>query len=204
MNIVAENLGKRFNLNWIFRNFNFTLSAGNSYAVVGPNGSGKSTFLQVIAGNVPLSEGKLLYSDNGRSIHPDNFYEHISLASPYLELIEEFTLMEHLQFHFRFKKMKGVESATEIIDKLGLSKATHREIRFFSSGMKQRVKLALSFFSDTPVLMLDEPTANLDKAGIAWYQDEIVRHLKDRLVIICSNQEYEYVFCNELIPIGQK
>lgn len=202
MQITATQLGKRFQREWIFRKFDYTFSAGQTYALTGPNGSGKSTMLQTLAGVVPATEGKITYGyASQKSIPDDDIYQHISIAAPYLELIEEFTLKELLDFHWQFKSLRAPILKEQLLDRIQLSKAQHKAIRHFSSGMKQRLKLALALFADTPVLLLDEPTTNMDTQGIDWYRAEIAQHLSDRLVIICSNQRYEYDFCEKILLV---
>lgn len=206
MTILLSDAGKRFNREWIFRHFNYTFTSGNSYAVVGPNGSGKSTLLQVISGAVGLNEGKLIvHRDTSNVItiteSAENIYQHISIAAPYLEVIEEMTVIEFLQFHQTFKTLLPALSIEEIVGVVGLQAAAHKQIRYYSSGMKQRVKLAQAIFSDVPVVLLDEPCTNLDTTGIALYQQLIEKYCKDRLVIVSSNDEAEYGFCKEKINL---
>ncbi len=203
MELKAENLGKRFNKFWIFRNFSFTFQSNFSYAITGPNGSGKSTLLHVLAGIIPCSEGALLYSSDNKPIAAEEIYNYLSIAAPYQELIEEFTLNELLDFHFKFKKLKEGINRNDLVDLLRLGDSRHKEIRHFSSGMKMRLKLGLAFYSDSPILLLDEPTSNLDSKGIDWYLQEIQDNLANRLVLICSNQPHEYAFCNKVISMEQ-
>lgn len=197
MQITLTNTGKRYNREWIFRHLDFIFEQGRNYAITGPNGSGKSTLLQVIAGAVLHNEGDVDYA-GVTDIHQ---YEFISIAAPYLELIEEMTAKEMLGFHARFKPL--ALPVTEILQEVGLEKAMNKQLRNFSSGMKQRLKLAQAFFSVTPVLLLDEPTTNLDTDGIALYHRLINNHAKDKLLIISSNDEQEYGFCEEVIEIGK-
>jgi ABC-type multidrug transport system ATPase subunit len=199
--IHAEKLGKRFNREWVFRNLNLSFHSGKSYAVTGPNGSGKSTLLQILSGIIPLSEGNLSYQENSNIISGDDFYKYISIAAPYQELIEEFTLMEMINFHLKFRTFKSRMNAEEFVKKVFMASSQNKEIRNFSSGMKQRLKLGMALFTDSPVLLLDEPTSNLDSHGINWYLSEINNQLQDRLVIICSNQKYEYDFCDEVVRL---
>ncbi|TZF85745.1 ABC transporter ATP-binding protein (plasmid) [Pedobacter sp. BS3] len=202
MQITLNDIGRRFNRDWIFRNINYTFISGSSYAILGPNGSGKSTLLQIIAGSLSASAGTINYHDTDREIEGSHIFNYLSVAAPYLELIEEFTLAEQIDFHFRFKKFyPGVTVAT-LIALLGLEKAKHKYIKHFSSGMKQRVRLALAFCSDTPLLLLDEPTSNLDSQGEAWYLQLIQHYTANRLVIIGSNQQNEYAFCDHRLQIG--
>lgn len=192
MKIVTENLGKRFNREWIFRKLNFTFQSGNTYAIVGPNGSGKSTLMQVLWGQVFPSAGSLAYSIDSEEKLIEDCYKLVSIATPYMELIEEFTLEEMIHFHFKFKKPLNNHSIDEIINLMALDHARKKPISNFSSGMKQRLKLGLAFFSDTPALFLDEPTSNLDKKSIEWYQVNLNSARASRLVLIASNVDYEY------------
>ncbi len=201
MRITLEEIGRRFNREWIFRSINYTFESGKSYAILGPNGSGKSTLLQVISGSLTSSEGKLSYFSNNKQLDIENAFQHLSLAAPYLELIEEFSLAEHIDFHFQFKKYRHGYNKQNLISLLGLQHSEHKALKNFSSGMKQRVKLALAFCSDTDVLLLDEPTSNLDQQGIDWYLSLISEFSADRLVIVCSNQEHEYTFCEQRIRV---
>ena len=202
MNIILENIGRRFNRDWIFKGIDYTFEANNTYAILGPNGSGKSTLLQVLNGSLSPSAGKINYSDEGSQVDVEEIYRHLSLAAPYLELIEEFTLSEVIDFHFKFKQYKEGIGKSELLDILALQTNKHKLLKYFSSGMKQRVKLVLAFCSGTPMLMLDEPTANLDTQGIEWYLSLIQRFSTNRLTIICSNQEHEYSFCDRNLNIG--
>jgi ABC-type multidrug transport system ATPase subunit len=199
--IHLKNTSKRYTHEWIFRNLNYQFIAGNAYAVIGPNGSGKSTLLQVASGFIPVNKGTVFFKANNQVIEEDLIPEQIAIAAPYVELIEEFTLLEFLQFHFQFKKiMKGYD-IKKIINELGLHQAKDKYLKNFSSGMKQRVKLATCFYSDVPVVMLDEPTTNLDSLGVEWYQYSVLKLSKNKLVIICSNDAKEYEFCNQELNI---
>jgi ABC-type multidrug transport system ATPase subunit len=194
MRVVLENIGRRFNQEWIFKSLSYTLEPEQSYAILGSNGSGKSTLIQLIAGNLSSSEGKINYEIGGKEAEADDVYQYLSLAAPYLELIEEFTLEEQLNFHFQFKKT--------LLETLSLRGAQHKAIKYFSSGMKQRVKLALAVFSDTSLLLLDEPTANLDEQGIAWYRSLISQYGVNRTLVVCSNQQHEYDYCTHHIQLA--
>lgn len=208
MKIVAEQVGKKYRKEWIFRRVDLTLTAGTSYTFVGPNGSGKSTLLQLLAGNLPATEGRLTFSLNNAVIEPDNWFRQVSIAAPYLELVEELTLDELLTFHQIFKPFKAGLTSETVAERLLLTHARHKEIKYFSSGMKQRVKLGLAFFSESPVVILDEPTSNLDRQGMNWYHEQ-VRQLFDPstrpnpLLLIGSNQPDEYDFCPNVLDVMQ-
>jgi ABC-type multidrug transport system ATPase subunit len=200
MKISLENAGKRYNREWIFRGATIDFISGNAYAITGPNGSGKSTLLQAIAGILQLSEGRITYSDTS-IIADEKIFSEVSFCAPYMEVMEEMTLLEFLSFHGQFKSYLPGLDIHSIVDAIGLRAAAHKQIRFYSSGMKQRVKLAQAIFSNTKLLLLDEPTSNLDKEGIELYYHLVDQYSKDRVVIICSNDAEEYRFCNEIIAI---
>lgn len=201
MRISCNDAGKRFNRDWIFRHVDYEFAPGEWYAVTGPNGSGKSTLLQVLAGAVANSEGTIHHHLSESLLPNDQVFRSISLAAPYLSVIEEMTLTEFLRFHQTFKPFIPGLHAGQIITRIGLEKAAHKQIRYFSSGMKQRVKLAQAIFSDTPCLLLDEPCSNLDRTGIELYEQLIHEYCPNRLLIICSNDEQEYAFCRTKISM---
>ena len=198
--IKTQNLGKKFNREWIFRNLNLHLSQGERLAVVGPNGSGKSTLLQVLSGAMPQSEGMIEYKSENQAIEIDDWYKKMIIAAPYLELIEEFSTLEFLDFHQKFKSFKNSRNSQEIIDSIELP--SHKPIKYFSSGMKQRLKLAIAFCSDVPLVLLDEPTSNLDSRWSGWYQQEVSQLSGNQLVVICSNIEKEYEICEKVVRVG--
>lgn len=202
MNIILENISRRFNREWIFQGVNYTFETGRSYAILGPNGSGKSTLLQIISGSLTPSEGRISYSLENKFLDIESVYRQLSMAAPYLDLIDEFTLREHIDFHFSFKRFGYSFDTSGVIDLLGLKTSGDKLIKHFSSGMKQRTKLALAFCSDTPILLLDEPASNLDKNGVSWYLNLVQQYTQNRLVIICSNQEQEYGFCDHKIHVS--
>lgn len=202
MVIQLSNLSKRFHQQWIFRNLNLELNNKNSYAVIGPNGSGKTTLLQIIAAIQPPSKGTIQYRSDEGPIDADDFYRFLSFVAPYLEMIEEFTLQEFLNFHFSFKPLSSPWTIDQIIEDSGLADSRNKRLKSFSSGMRQRVKLALSFYSDSQVIFLDEPTANLDKHGIEWYLQRMDGIKANRLILIGSNQPYEYQFCQKTIDLN--
>ena len=191
MKLEAVNLGKRFNTEWIFRKLEFSFEPGNVYAVVGPNGSGKSTLLKILWGQLPPTTGEVRLNINGALVPASDCYQYTAIATPYMDLIEEFTLFEMIAFHFKFKKVIKNLKTDEIIARLELEGAANKHIGSFSSGMKQRLKLGLAFFSDTPLLFLDEPSTNLDESANRWYH-ALLSQAGSRATIIASNQADEY------------
>ena len=202
MKVSLTDAGKRFNRDWIFRHLTCSFETGTSYAIIGPNGSGKSTLLQVLSGSMQLSEGKGQWTLGKGQLPNEEVYRHVSICAPYLEVVEEMNLHEFLKFHHHFKPFISSLTIDSIISIMGLHEATHKQIRYYSSGMKQRVKLAQAFFSDTALLLLDEPCTNLDAPGIELYNRLIESFCTNRLVIVSSNDKTEYSFCREKINIA--
>jgi len=201
MEIILENVSKKYNRDWIFKDVNFHFEHNKSYAITGNNGSGKSTLLQLILGYQTLSLGRISYKKNTQEISEEEVYTNVSFAAPYLELIDEFTLMESVQFHFKLKEPRPNTDYKEIINSAGLSGNENKQVKFFSSGMKQRLKIALAINTESSLLLLDEPCSNFDKNGIEWYRKLILAEDLKRTIIIASNQDYEYDFCSQSIDI---
>ena len=202
MKIDCQDLAKRYKYEWILKNFSYTFSASNQYAIAGRNGSGKSTLLRLLAGYLTPSTGKIsFFSPKEEKITPNAIHQYLSIAAPYIELIEEFTLLEAIQFHLHFKSFINSLSIPEFLAVIQLESAQNKQIRHFSSGMKQRLKLGLAICSDSPLLLLDEPTTNLDQDGANWYKQLIEKHLDNRIVMIASNVNFDFDFCTERINV---
>lgn len=201
MRINLTKLGKRFNRDWIFRNLDFQFEDGKHYAITGPNGSGKSTLLQIISGSSIFNEGNVKYYENENILNPEKIFQKLSFSAPYLEMVEEMTLTEFFSFHHNMKGWLPNLTTDEIILLANLNNAAHKQIRYYSSGMKQRVKLAQAIFSNVPIVLLDEPLTNLDEEGVALYYDLIEKYCKNRLLIVSSNDKKEYSFCEQIIDI---
>lgn len=200
--IILNNISKQYNSDWIFSGISYEINPEKPTSVLGSNGSGKSTLLGVILSAITPTLGHVIYKSNNLVISEENAFRLMSISAPYIELIEEFTLEEMLNFHMKLKPFYNQLSANDITVICKLEKSKHKLIRNFSSGMKQRVKLAIAILSDTPVLLLDEPTSNLDQPGIDWYSEIITKYRKDRTIIVSSNSiKHEFSFCNQIINL---
>lgn len=199
--IQASDLSKRFNKEWIFKNLNYTFHSGKTYAITGPNGSGKSTLMQVLWGQLPQSSGVVRYTSESKNISVEDVYNQVSVATPYMDLIEEFTLEEQLHFHFRMRPIRTGFTTESILDKLYLTQAKDKSISNFSSGMKQRLKLGLAFYTESNIIFFDEPGTNLDEQAFNWYLDNLKQLPKERLIFIASNQRSEYPENAEIVNL---
>jgi len=201
MTVQTNQLTKRYNYQVIFKNINYTFEAGKYYAILGPNGSGKSTLLKVLSGFLTPSKGSVSYQHQNKCIEPSEVYRQINYSAPYIQLIEDFTLDELLQFHFTFRKLLPLLTLTDFKNILQLKKVKGKYLNEYSSGMKQRVKLALTLLTESRMVLLDEPLTNLDDAGANWYNYLIEQYIGNRLLIVASNRLEEYAFCGEQLNI---
>jgi len=202
MIISLEDLGKKFVNQWIFKGLDYTIQVGRPVAITGPNGSGKSTLLKIISGWMLPSQGVLSYYVDEKKVINDHFFKYIDYVAPYVEMIEELTLAESIKFHFSHKRISDDLDIDAFLERVYLENNKHKYLRNFSSGMKQRLKLGLGFFSQSPILLLDEPMTNLDSTGKSWYLDQISRLVTEKLIIIASNQSEEYSFVKDIISIS--
>jgi len=196
MEILAHNLSKKFRQEYVVRDFSYHFQSGNAYAITGPNGSGKSTLLQLIAQFTLPNSGTIEMI----GIDPDLVYSKITFAAPYVELIEEYTLTEHLQILLKNQYLPAsvtIESLEEFID---LRPDRVKTIKNYSSGMRQKIKLGFALLSQRPILLLDEPTTNFDEQAKQWFFTRL-NEQRHKLIIIASNEKQEINFCTEKISI---
>ncbi len=201
MKITLDNTGKKYNYHWIFRNLNQELTGPAHWGILGNNGSGKSTLLKILSGYLSPSEGTIRWN-SGKEISSSDIFRYTGIASPHLELIEEFSLLEILTFHNKFRSFIGNNTVDSVAELTGLANSADKPLRYYSSGMKQRVKLVLALMSNNPLVILDEPCSNLDAQSIAWYQQLVKDHAGDRLLIVGSNdKETECFSCRNFINL---
>lgn len=198
--IKLFNVGKQYNNDWIFSGLSCQFSPVEHTVILGANGSGKSTILQLLLSSITPTIGNISFIQDGLLINNQSAFRLISICAPYIELIEEFTMEEMINFHRRLKPLTRNISSREFTAICQLENSYKKLIHNFSSGMKQRIKLALAILSDTPVLLLDEPTTNLDQKGIEWYKELIEQYQANRTIVVSSNSiVHEYGFCSKRI-----
>jgi len=203
LEIQLQGVGKKFERDWIFRGIDLTIESAKKVAFIGSNGSGKSTLLQIISGFVGVTEGEITFKRNGKILEVDNWYLHLSCATPYLDLPEEYTLRENFNFFNQFKQFQNNISIDEFSSIANLQHAIDKPIRYFSSGMKQRLKLSFAILAQSEVLLLDEPTSNLDDDGIAWYKMMMENFITDKTTLVFSNNHADEIyFCEKKIYIA--
>jgi ABC-type multidrug transport system ATPase subunit len=203
MEVILHKATKRFGREVIFKDVDRTFRSGSRTVILGPNGSGKSTLLQLVAGATAPTEGKVEHRIGDRTVPEDEVYRSISIASPYLGLYEDLSLQQAIGMHARFKPFRSGLKAIDIARIAYLDHALQKPVLNFSSGMKQRLKLALAILSDAPLLLLDEPSSNLDEQAVKWYNALLEEHIGDRTLVVASNrQPSEYHLCTQQIEMG--
>lgn len=211
MKIVFQDCGKNYHRTWLFRHLNLELDLGSKVAplrlaILGGNGSGKSTLTLMVSGQTNPTEGSIDWIDiHGNSISSSHWYKHLALASPALELPEEFTLQEWFDFHQSVKGFAEGVTLDVLISLCGFSNQTKsKAILTFSSGMKQRVKLCMALMGSESLVILDEPLTNLDISGNQLYETLLNTYLGNRALIVASNREDEYKkYCDQILDVSQ-
>ena len=197
MNLRLNNIGKRYNYQWIFRELSLDIKSPSVLAIKGSNGSGKSTLMSILSGYQAPSEGIIEWSDDiSNAIDSDKIFQFISWCSPATELPEEFTLIEMIEFQSKFKPWLNGINTSKIIEITLLEAQSNQPISSFSTGMKQRLKVALALLADVKIVLLDEPTSNLDEWGIGWFKNLIQQYASNRIIIIASNMQHDFININ--------
>jgi heme exporter protein A len=199
LNSVSKYFGRRI----IFKNIDLTIDESGIYGISGPNGAGKSTLVKIIAGILSPSTGKIIHSENGREIKSENLHNFIGFVSPYLVLYDEFTAEENIHF---LSDIRGINVDKEKLDNLFvLFKLADRRkdlMKTFSSGMKQRMKFIFALIHSPQLILLDEPTSNLDDEGKETIYNLIKKKSETNIVVIASNEGNDLSLCKRVLNIN--
>ncbi len=187
MQVELSEIGKRFGRSWVFKNVNWNFESGTCCSITGPNGSGKTTMLKIISGFGLPDKGEIKYRLNNQEFLTSDLYKEVSVAAPYLHLIESYTIQEQIEFHEKLKPFDFNLSSKDVLQLLNMESSSQKFIHDCSTGMKQRIKLALSILNSGTLLLLDEPASNLDQEGVTWYHQLLEKYTANKTVIICTN-----------------
>lgn len=203
LKVNLDSVGKKYYQQWIFKDLSYDINPGNHVAVIGSNGSGKSTLLKLISGQALPSSGKISFSNSFGPIPYSQIYLHLSWAGPFLDPYPDLTLLEYTNLHFRFKQCL-LPDKSEIISILRFEKHIQKQLRNFSSGMLQRLMVGMALFSKSDLLLLDEPTSNMDTENAAYTLALIKKYLGDRTYVLASNLPREYESISSKILLKTK
>lgn len=203
MEIQFRQAGRKFPGQTVFQQVDLNIESGSRWSILGGNGSGKSTFLKTAFGALSLSEGQIQHYSKGQALDLQSAALRIAYAAPYLELIEELAVKEFLQRYAAFRPFRADARTDYILERTLLSEASQRKIRFLSSGMKQRLRLGIALLSEAELVILDEPTSNLDRDGVQWYQDFLQEEIGTRTLLIGTNYNNEEAFlCDRQLRVS--
>jgi heme exporter protein A len=204
ISITVQGVAKDFNRRPIFKDISFSLSSPGSIAITGKNGAGKSTLSKILAGLVSATRGSIAYSVDGKPTGIEEFKHLIGFVSPYLNLYDEFTAIENLNILSRIRTVSSSkdERIKELLLLVGLWNRRDDFVGTFSSGMKQRLKYAFALLHTPPVLILDEPTSNLDDEGMEVVKHMIQEQLKSNILVIATNNREEAHWCTQQLHVG--
>jgi heme exporter protein A len=200
--IDAFNLKKDFDRKNIFRGVNFNLNNKDSLAITGKNGSGKSTLIKILANVFSQSSGEIKLLINGKSVEKRDYFKYIGFVSPYLNLYDEFTGYENLNFITKIRRISESNIAV-VLKRVGLWERRNDPVKIYSSGMKQRLKIAFSILHNPPILLFDEPTSNLDAEGIKLVNDIANEQKQNSILVIATNDEHERSLCEKEINLNK-
>jgi ABC-type multidrug transport system ATPase subunit len=201
VSLKISNLRKEFDRRPVFKNLDFSLGNSDSIAITGRNGSGKSTLIKVLANVYTQTSGNIELTLDGKSIERQHYYRYLGFVSPYLNLYDEFTGYENLHFVTKVRGLKP-DGIDDVLKRVGLYDRRHDLVKIYSSGMKQRLKIAFSIIHNPLILMLDEPTSKLDSEGIKTVDGIAEEYKNGRILIIATNDEHEKNLCKGEINLN--
>ena len=202
--LIGKDIRKSFGRLLVFDSINFELIYGSSLAIAGKNGSGKSTLVKIIAGLLSPSSGEVIYQVDGREIDKLDWFKFVGFVAPYLQLYDEFTGYENLEILAKIRGLKSYEAKIKnVLERVNLYSRRDDLVRGYSSGMKQRLKYACALLHDPIVLILDEPTSNLDSEGVEMVWAIAEEQKKNGILIVATNEPEELKMCDEVINLDE-
>ncbi|MGA7159542.1 MAG: ABC transporter ATP-binding protein [Bacteroidota bacterium] len=203
ISVSVESLSKAFNRRIIFDNITFSLRERQSVAVTGKNGSGKSTLAKILCGLLSPSRGQIRCSIDGEAILTEGIYQHVGLVSPYITMYEEFSGIENLVVFAHIRGLRGniIEDSENLLKRFGIYARRNDEVRTYSSGMKQRLKYAAALLHRPEILVLDEPTANLDEEGVGVVRSTMRSQIENGILIIATNDKEDLDYAQSRIDL---
>ncbi|MCX7761752.1 MAG: ABC transporter ATP-binding protein [Candidatus Kryptonium sp.] len=202
--LIGKDIRKNFGRLLVFDSVNFELGIGSSLAIAGRNGSGKSTLVKIIAGLLSPSSGEVIYQIDGKKIDKLEWFKYVGFVAPYLQLYDEFTGYENIEILAKIRGLRNYkEKINEVLELVNLYSRRNDLVRGYSSGMKQRLKYACALLHEPMVLILDEPTSNLDSEGVEMVWALTEKQKKKGILIVATNEPEELQMCDDVVNLDE-
>ena len=200
MVFTLDRVGKQYETDWLFRDLSWTFGSDQVSGITGANGSGKSTLLKILSGFVTPTEGSVSFLDNSQNaIEPIS--DNLSFAAPYIQAPADFSLVELLKYHGTFRSYRTGVTIDDLLVLSDFHKQQNRLVRELSSGMRQRLNLTMAMYTDSSLLLLDEPTSNLDKKYKSWFYDQLSSTKDDRVVVVATNESDDLKVVDKVLDL---
>ena len=202
MKVELKEVSKRYTETWVLKKINFTFLESKVYGITGRNGSGKSTLMQIISSQLSPTLGRIAYiKPDGSEMDRSLVFDKITFSAPYISPIDNLTLDESVLFHSTYRSFKSDIDLKRFKEILNFPFRKDQYVKYFSSGMKQRLSLALSLLTQTNLILLDEPGSYLDEQGKSWFYNLLQQYKDDAIVVISSNDNDDLRSCEELLSL---
>jgi ABC-type multidrug transport system ATPase subunit len=202
MDLSIQKLSKTFNQRTVFHELSFSVPSGARFAITGSNGSGKSTLLKILSGGMLSTSGTVQYELNQVEMNPERIYKYVHVVAPYNTVVEELTLPELFTFHKDLQTLSMFDRYKDWIDRIEYKFDPEARIKTFSSGMKQRIKLGIAMLDNRPLILVDEPTTNLDIQGKEWFFRLAANLSTHQTLVIASNDSEEIACCQQRLDLN--
>lgn len=203
MELTAKRIVKRFGHFLVLKNISLKISSGSAIAITGPNGSGKTTLVKILCNLMAPTRGEVIYQKDGKKIERENIFQYIGLVGPYLQLYQELSAQENIDFFARMRNLKNYSARVkQLMELFNLSGREHDAVKTYSSGMQQRLKYVCALLHEPEVLFVDEPRSNLDQAGIEAVYSILQEQKKDKILVISTNDQEDLTLADQIIQVG--
>ncbi len=203
MELTAKRIVKRFGHFLVLKNISLKISSGSAIAITGPNGSGKTTLVKILCNLMAPTRGEVIYQKDGKKIERENIFQYIGLVGPYLQLYQELSAQENIDFFARMRNLKNYSARVkQLMELFNLSGREHDAVKTYSSGMQQRLKYVCALLHEPEVLFVDEPRSNLDQAGIEAVYSILREQKKDKILVISTNDQEDLTLADQIIRVG--
>lgn len=222
--MIVKNLSKSFNSNKILDNISFVLEDNDKVCLIGNNGAGKSTLLKILNGDINYDSGNINYNDESigmlmQEIDIEDYdltiIDYIKKKTNILLLEEKLHKLEEnlndsnmeeygnvLDLYLKLDGYNFENNINMLLNGLGLNKDLNKKVKELSGGEKIKVLLTILLLSNPDIMLLDEPTNNLDIDGITYLENYLVK-LNKKMIIVSHDEEFLNKISNKIFELNQ-